>query len=142
MCLKEFEKKNIQILSVSSVWKSAPVPVSDQPWYRNAVCTVETALTPSELIEKLHDIEIKFGRIRSEQNAARTLDLDIIGYHDVVSESKPVLPHPRFQDRAFVLYPLQEIAWDWVHPVTGQSVSDMITDMPPQQIERCEKLCT
>ncbi|MDH5722067.1 MAG: 2-amino-4-hydroxy-6-hydroxymethyldihydropteridine diphosphokinase [Alphaproteobacteria bacterium] len=141
LCLKHFEENGIKIISVSSIWKSAPVPASDQPWYRNAVCSVSTIYTPSQLLKKLHEIELSFGRMRHEINAARTLDLDIIAYDDRISGEDPILPHPRFHDRAFVLYPLQEIAPDWVHPVTGQSVSDMIDRMPSQQIERCEKLC-
>ena len=125
---------------ISSIWKSAPVPVSDQPWYRNAICVVDTDYSATELMQKLHNIEEGFGRIRSEKNAARTLDLDIIAYNDEVHDM-PILPHPRFHERAFVLYPLQEIVPDWCHPVTKLSVSDMIAQLPPQDIECSDKLC-
>lgn len=136
-----FESRNIKVLKFSSIWVSAPVPVSDQPWYHNAVCSVETVLSAEEILNVISDIESKAGRQRYEQNAARALDLDLLAYHDKVIETVNLrVPHARMHERAFVLYPLQEIAPDWVHPVLNQSLDQMIKAMPQgQEIKRLDK---
>jgi len=132
--------QGVEVLQVSSIWLSAPVPVSDQPWYRNAVIAVETALGPRELMACLQKIESDFGRVRSVRDAPRVLDLDILAYHgDVLSESDCVIPHPRMHTRSFVLLPLAEVAPTWRHPVTGAFVQDLIDEMPEgQEIEISE----
>lgn len=135
----------IDVIARSDVYMSAPVPVSDQPWYHNAVIAVETDLKPFTLLAVLQEIEADFGRERAlgseGRNAARTLDLDIIGYHDVVLDEVGLeVPHPRMAGRAFVLYPLCDVAPDWVHPVSGGSVSSMIDGLPDgQDIRKLEK---
>ena len=134
--------RGLKLLAFSSIWMTAPVPVSDQPWYRNAVLAVETALGARDLMALLQAVEVDFGRVRDpdNRNAARVLDLDIIAYEDdVVDEVGLSLPHLRMHERAFVLYPLQEIAPTWVHPVLKRSVADLITDLPAgQEILRSE----
>lgn len=93
----------------------------------NAVISVETALGPVALIQTLLSVEQEFGRIRTVANAARTLDMDILAYHDIVMNGDDLmLPHPRLATRAFVLKPLMDIAPDWKHPVTGRTAADMM----------------
>ncbi|MBT3767919.1 MAG: 2-amino-4-hydroxy-6-hydroxymethyldihydropteridine diphosphokinase [Rhodospirillaceae bacterium] len=132
----EMEHRGLKINRYSSWYQSPPWPPSDQPWYVNGVCAITTELNPIELLEQLFVIEQKFGRKRSVKNAPRTLDLDILAYNGVVTdaESDPILPHPRLFERAFVLYPIRDIAPDWRHPETGNSVSRMIKNLP-QPIE-------
>ncbi len=128
--------RGLTVSGFSSVWLSAPVPASDQPWYRNAVMSVETRLGAPALMALLQSVEEAFGRVRvaGQQNAARVLDLDILAYQDQIFHSADLLvPHPRMQDRGFVLYPLQEIAPDWVHPVLKRSVTAMIESLPAGQ---------
>jgi len=134
--------QGIGILSCSSIWLSAPVPLSDQPWYRNAVVSVETSLSPVMLMNVLHGVEEAFGRVREERNAPRVLDLDLIAYHDfVLSERGVVVPHPRAHERAFVLKPLAEIAKTWVHPVLHLSVDELILRLSPaQELVRADRL--
>lgn len=134
----EMQRRGVRVLSRSSVWRSAPVPVSDQPWYKNAVAVVETALDIPKLLSCLKAIEEDFGRVEAVRNAPRLLDLDIIAYDDFVhDEDDIVVPHPRAHERAFVLYPLREVAPDWVHPVLRCSVDDLIGVLPTEQnIER------
>lgn len=133
--------KGVQILRRSSWWESEPVPVSDQPWYVNGVASVATTLGPVALLALLHGVETEFGRIRGARNEARLLDLDLLAYGDRRREGPepPLLPHPRLSDRAFVLLPLAEVAPGWHHPVSGESVRQLIARLPEgQKIRRVE----
>ena len=130
--------QGLRIRARSRWWESAPVPISDQPWYVNGVVEIETALTPAALLAVLHEAEAGFGRLRSVPNAPRILDLDLLAYGTLVREGPepPLLPHPRMADRAFVLYPLREIAPGWRHPATGLSVDELVARLPADQIVR------
>lgn len=134
------EHEDIIVLDRSPVYVSAPVPVSDQPWYHNAVVSIDTPLRPHKLLDVLHDIEADFGRVRLERNEARALDLDIVSYHnDVLEGDGLIIPHPRMAERAFVVLPLHDIAPDWKHPITGASVVEMIKLLPKgQDIQKIE----
>jgi 2-amino-4-hydroxy-6-hydroxymethyldihydropteridine diphosphokinase len=131
----------IKIARRSRFFRSAPVPPSGQPWYVNAVAEVETTIGPCELLAALLAIEARFGRLRREPDDARVLDLDLIDYNGRVGHwpaagNLPALdlPHPRLAGRAFVLYPLAELAPGWRHPVTGARVADLIAALPPGQV--------
>ncbi|MBF0128545.1 MAG: 2-amino-4-hydroxy-6-hydroxymethyldihydropteridine diphosphokinase [Alphaproteobacteria bacterium] len=121
----------VTVLRRSRWYRSAPVPASDQPWFINGVAALETDLGPERLLDLLHRIEHALGRVRSTPNAARTLDLDLLAYHGVVSGGPPRLPHPRLHERAFVLLPLREVCPDWRHPEHGASVESMIAALGP-----------
>ena len=127
-------RAGVHILNSSKTIITPPVPMSDQPWYRNAVVSVETALEALELLNLLHEIEADFGRVRTVRNAPRLLDLDLIAYHDVIINDDDVfIPHPRLHERGFVLLPLQEVAPNWVHPVLKHSVEDLIAALPDEK---------
>ena len=129
------ELPGLRLVACSRWYASAPIPPSGQPDYINGVARLEGQADPADLLAWLHDIEQAFGRVRGAANAARTLDLDIIAMGDAVRAAPdPVLPHPRAHLRAFVLLPLAELAPDWVHPVLGQGVSELIASLPPQEI--------
>lgn len=99
------------VVALSSLYRTAPVGLHDQPDFINAVAALETELSPSELLDELFAIEARFGRKRSVRNAPRTLDLDLLLHgHTVSVDSRVTLPHPRMHERAFVLMPLHEIA--------------------------------
>jgi 2-amino-4-hydroxy-6-hydroxymethyldihydropteridine diphosphokinase len=117
--LDEFSQYGLGVLRASSFWCSAAWPDPSQPEYINAVALVETALSPEEVLARLHQLEASFGRERGEPNAARNLDLDLIAYGRVVRAEAPILPHPRAADRLFVMGPLAEIAPTWRHPLSG-----------------------
>jgi 2-amino-4-hydroxy-6-hydroxymethyldihydropteridine diphosphokinase len=107
----------------SSLYRSAPVEASGSD-YVNAVAQLETALSPAALLSALQAIEMRFGRERPYRNAPRTLDLDLLlyGQRRIVTPLLTV-PHPRMQERAFVLLPLAEIAPDLAAPLpVGQRV--------------------
>ena len=83
--------RGLAIRARSRWWESAPVPISDQPWYVNGVVEVETALAPEALLALLHEVEAEFGRHRSVPNAPRVLDLDLLAYGRLV---RPGLRRP------------------------------------------------
>lgn len=126
------------VVACSPWYETAPIPASDQPWFVNAVARVSTCLSPEGLLAALHRAEAAFGRSRSVLNAARTVDLDLLAYHDVVrTGGAPLLPHPRLHERAFVLYPLRDLLPGWRHPLSGQRAVELAADLPPgQEIRR------
>ncbi len=139
-CSAHLASRGVFISKSSNIWKSAPVPVSDQPWYRNAICRVETSLSPEDLLTAFNYVEKEAGRVRNALNEARVLDLDIICYDGEILESSLLsLPHPRMHERAFVLFPLQEVAPNWRHVRLDKTVDEMIRDLSlDQKIERID----
>ncbi len=115
-------------LRVSAVRETEPFDVPDpQPPYLNAVVVGATALSPDALLELTSHIERARGRRRIGVRAPRTLDLDIILVGSVVMETPSlVIPHPRFRERRFVLEPLAELAPEWVDPVSGKTVQELL----------------
>ena len=131
--LEALQQSGVTILARSRWYRSAPVPPSDQPWFVNAVASVETGLSPVGLLATLHEIEASFGRARRRPNEVRVLDLDLLAYHDRVSApgQSPVLPHPRLAERAFVVLPLAEMAPEWRHPESGSSAAELAGRLDP-----------
>lgn len=105
------EAAGIEVLALSPLYVSQPVGPQDQPDYINAVLRLKTCLTPLELLKTCHDIENRHGRVRQVRWGARTLDLDILLYGQYSSDSPELtIPHPELSRRAFVLYPLADVA--------------------------------
>ena len=129
-------EKGIRLVRRSRWYASAPVPAADDPWYVNGVAAVETVADPVRILAVLHRIEDDFGRVRGPANAARSLDLDLLAFHDHVGgvDTAVIVPHPRMHERAFVLKPLFEIAPEWRHPGLKQSVGDLIAALPSDQV--------
>ena len=109
-----------RVVQCSSLYRTAPVGITEQPDFINAVAALETALAPEALLDALLDLEQRFGRIRAERNGPRTLDLDVLLYNRLeIDLPRLTLPHPRLHLRAFVLQPLAEIAPDLQLPRRG-----------------------
>ena len=127
--------QGIGILARSRWYLSAPVPVSDQPWFVNAVATVETVLAPDRLIETLIAVETAFGRRRDRRWQARVLDLDLLAHGRIRlgGGSGPTVPHPRLHERLFVLRPMVDIVPGWRHPATGAGLAEMLAALAPGQ---------
>lgn len=119
---------------VSPYYETAPVGgPAEAGAYLNAVAEADTSLPPDRLLQTLLDIERQFGRVRSELNAPRTLDLDLILYGDLVRhDPDPVVPHPRLHERRFVLQPLADLAPDLVHPTIRKTVRELLAALPPE----------
>lgn len=116
-----------RVLRVSSLYRSAPVDAGG-PDYLNAVAEIATSLEPFALLQHLQALERAAGRERPYRNAPRTLDLDVLLYGDLQLETATLtVPHPRMQERAFVLLPLAELAPvrvlpQWLAGVEGQAI--------------------
>ncbi|MBK17418.1 MAG: 2-amino-4-hydroxy-6-hydroxymethyldihydropteridine diphosphokinase [Rhodospirillaceae bacterium] len=140
--LQVIDAKVCAVVRCSPWYRSAPVPVSDQPDYLNAVLELSTELSANDLLAALHRVEEEIGRVRSAKNAARIVDLDLLAYDDqvIVSDAENGLsvPHPRLHERAFVLLPLKDLMPEWVHPASRLSISQLIRTLPADQ--RCEKI--
>jgi 2-amino-4-hydroxy-6-hydroxymethyldihydropteridine diphosphokinase len=115
-----------EVLEASPVYETEPVGYRDQPAFLNAVVKVDTALSPRALLDELLRIEAERGRVRTFRNAPRALDLDLLLYDElVIDEPGLTVPHPRLHERAFVLWPLADIAGAVVHPILKRSISDL-----------------
>lgn len=131
--------RGLILLRRSRWYRTAPVPLSDQPWYANGVAAVAGPPEPEAVLAVLADIEDDFGRRRTERNAARVIDLDLLAHGDLVRNTARLeLPHPRLHERAFVLLPLAEVAPDWRHPVLGRTVGQLIAELPTGQVAEPE----
>ena len=125
----------LRVVAVSSWYRTAPVPVSDQPDFINGVVLLEGVIAPTALLAVLQGLEAAAGRQRWVTNAARVLDLDIIDMGGVVRERPdPILPHPRAHQRAFVLAPLADVAPGWRHPVLHCGAGDLLRALGEQHI--------
>ena len=122
-----------QVLRVSSLYGSAPVDASG-PDYLNAVAEISTALSPLELLDALQAIELGAGRERPYRNAPRTLDLDIVRFADLtMTTERLTLPHPRWNERAFVLQPMAELLGAQILESLPAALQQQVKD---QRIER------
>ncbi|MDO9169777.1 MAG: 2-amino-4-hydroxy-6-hydroxymethyldihydropteridine diphosphokinase [Methylobacter sp.] len=129
----------VQELAFSSLYHSSPMGPQDQPDYVNAVMGVKTGLSPIALLRCLQRIENAQGRVRkSERWGARTLDLDVLLYGDQVIELPDlIVPHAGLAERAFVLYPLYEIAPQLLVPGKGH-IASLLDQCPMNELKRLD----
>ena len=121
------------ILSQSKLYRCKAVGDTEQADYWNAVILLETKLSVRELLKLTQNIEIQCGRTSKGDLAARTLDLDIIFYDELILDEPDLqIPHPRAHERDFVLLPLSEIKPSWMHPVLGMSASKLMEQLSEQ----------
>lgn len=143
------------IRAASPFYHTPAFPAGSGPDYVNAAAWISANWTPEQALFHLHAIEAAFGRERVQRWGQRTLDLDLLAYDQRVLPDRQtfdkwrslpvadqighapdelVLPHPRMQDRAFVLVPLADVAPGWMHPVIGKTVAEMLAALPQADI--------
>lgn len=159
--IQSLNAAKIRLCAVSRFYQTPCFPAGAGPDYVNAAAAVKTSLSPHELLARLHEIEARFGRERVQRWGMRTLDIDLLAVEGLVlpdaqtqidwqalsltdqTQKTPqqlILPHPRLQDRAFVLGPLKDIAPHWRHPLIGRTVAQMYNDLPQTDIKALHAL--
>jgi 2-amino-4-hydroxy-6-hydroxymethyldihydropteridine diphosphokinase len=149
--LRYFGGVELNVRLISRFYETPAFPIGSGPNYVNAALELNTTLDPDSVLRQFHMIEAEIGRIRDIRWGQRTIDIDLIACGDLVrpdmathahwvglslekqmqhAPDELILPHPRMQDRAFVLGPLMDIAPDWRHPVSGLTVSEMFNALP------------
>ena len=155
--IKALADRGICVEAASRLYKTPCFPRGNGPDYVNAAArmTLRHDLSPDNVLGVLHEVEQSRGRARGGRWAGRTLDIDLLAMGDSVlpdagtqahwrnlpfrdqlrlAPDRLILPHPRLQDRAFVLVPLADVAAGWVHPTLGLSVAQMLARCPPDDI--------
>jgi 2-amino-4-hydroxy-6-hydroxymethyldihydropteridine diphosphokinase len=126
--LKELD--GITVKRVSSIYETRAVGGPEQHMFLNGVVEIETLLLPDELLDRLKGIEARLGRVKTEENGPRPIDLDIIFYQDIVIDGERIkIPHPRMQEREFVLKGLCEIAPDFMHPRLHKTAGQLYKEL-------------
>ncbi len=152
--LAELASEDILVQKVSRFYATPCFPAGAGPDYVNAAALLATRLSPQDVLSRFHEIEESHGRVRKERWGGRVLDLDLLAWGARVmpdantfrrwqtlpserqKEQAPeqlILPHPRLQDRAFVLVPMHDVAPDWQHPVSGRTVTQMLADLSSEE---------
>lgn len=153
--LQDLSASDDVVVATSRFYRTPCFPAGAGPDYVNAAAHVRSSLSPRDFLDRLHAIEAKFGRERIERWGMRSLDLDVLACGQRVEpdlttfetwrtlspeqqrKAAPdalILPHPRLQDRAFVLVPLRDIAPNWRHPVLNLTVTQMCDALPPDAL--------
>lgn len=128
------ENGNIQIGKQSSIYETAPVGYTDQADFLNMVLEINTLYSSEELLSFCQEIEEQLGRKRVIRFGPRTIDLDILLFNEENKKTERLtIPHPRMNERAFVLIPLQEIAPDLYIPYFQQTVTELLRALPIQE---------
>lgn len=151
----------LQIISLSPLFETPAFPRGSGPNYVNAAAKISFDGSATELLEILQEVERRFGRDRRKRWASRTLDLDLLAFGNTVLPSREIylkwrdlppdrlaevapteliLPHPRMQERAFVLVPLAHVDPDWRHPVLGLTVTEMRDNLPKPDLDEISQI--
>ena len=150
----ELGKSDINLVALSRFYETPAFPTGSGPNFINSVVKVETKYSAHEILQELHKVENKFERQRESRWSARTLDLDLLALEEQVLPSREVfqhwcdlpaseqkekipseliLPHPRIQDRAFVLLPLLDVEPSWTHPILKKTVMQLYEELTDQE---------
>ncbi len=125
----------VRVVGLSRLYRTAPVDLEDQPDFLNLVVEMSTSLGPFELLDEAERLEREAGRERTVRWGPRTLDVDVLWYDGIlIDEERLQVPHPRMEERRFVLEPLAELAPQLVLP-SGRSVLEALADTLEQAVE-------
>lgn len=159
--IKLLNCESFELSALSSWFQTPAYPEGSGPDFVNGVAEFRTGMAPRDILRHLHSVEAALGRERTERWSARVCDLDLIAIADLVlpdtetqgrwrnislerqmadAPGELILPHPRLQERSFVLVPLAEIAPDWQHPTLGQSVLEMLEGIGSDAVKSIRKI--
>ncbi len=117
-----------KIIKTSSIYETAAWGITDQPDFLNQVLLIESKLPAQKIMQLILSIENKLGRVRTQKNASRIIDIDILFYNnEIINEMGLTVPHPEIQNRKFALIPLIDIAPDFVHPILKLSLKHLLS---------------
>jgi 2-amino-4-hydroxy-6-hydroxymethyldihydropteridine diphosphokinase len=130
--IEQLAAAEVRVLRESPIYETEPVGLTSQRWFLNMVVEAGTELFPMQLLTRTSKIERALGRVRTVPNGPRTIDIDILLYGKAtVRSSRLEIPHPRMKERRFVLVPLADLAPDLRHPVTHQTMRQLLGAAPP-----------
>ena len=133
--VERLEAAEVHILRRSPVYDTEPQDVVDQGWFLNAVIEAETMLFPMQLLERTQRIEREMGRPRGKIGSPRVIDIDILLYGRFVIHTPQLeIPHPRMTGRRFVLEPLAALTPDLRHPLTAQTMRELLSEIQGQRV--------
>ncbi len=159
--LKLINQRSLDVLRVSSWWRTPAFPAESGDDFVNAVVSLRSHISPAAILGQLHEVEAELGRVRQKRWEPRSCDLDLIAYGDQIAPHEAeverlmalgmtaivqpppdqlVLPHPRMHERGFVLAPMAEIAPDWRHPILGKTTAEMLAALPAAHLEGMERI--
>lgn len=154
-------REGVEIQSVSRFYATPCFPAGAGPDYVNAAALLRVTLTPKGFLSCLHDVEEALGRTRITRWGQRTVDLDLLAFgQDILPDQERfehwlnlpieaqskltpeqlIVPHPRLQDRAFVLVPMADVASDWLHPVLLKTTCQMLDDLQADEVAQIKPL--
>ena len=159
--IEVLDQTGFSIQAISQFYQTPAFPAGAGPDFVNAALVASTSMPPEEALACLHRVEAKFGRERVARWGTRTLDIDLIAYDDAVlpdqetfrywlnlspekqgtlAPNQLIVPHPRLQDREFVLVPLAEVAPDWRHPILDQTLRTLCDALPAKVLSAVKEL--
>lgn len=137
LALERLAAPGLVIARLSSVYETEPRDLRNQPRFLNLVAEVETTLLPLQLLRRIAKIEHELGRKRIVAKGPRTIDIDILTFgRFTIGTAQLTVPHARMRDRRFVLEPLAELEPEWTHPVTKESVRDLLAAVRDQGVRK------
>ena len=135
LAISHLQSHKIELIAKSSFYETPSYPNKNDPKFINMIINVSTKLTPQKLASFIINIEEKLERKRNKKNEPRTCDIDIIDYKGLVIDFNYKnlsfkVPHQKLINRNFVLYPINEILPNWIHPESKEKISDLIAKLP------------
>ncbi|MBI3470122.1 MAG: 2-amino-4-hydroxy-6-hydroxymethyldihydropteridine diphosphokinase [Candidatus Solibacter usitatus] len=135
--LDELASPEARVVRVSSIYETEPVGLRNQRWFLNAVAEVRTDLFPVQLLNRIQRIELQLGRKRGVDQGPRSIDIDILFFGSfVIRTGRLATPHPRAEERRFVLAPMAELAPEYRHPVSHRTMRELLGGLSGQEARK------